>query len=343
VVVTVARPGAKDWASWPVLVSLLVVVLVLAGCGAAGTPTPAPSYDLAQLRDPAGKYVGAALQGVPDSIRPLQIFTARIGRRPNMIEYFVGWGEGFDAAGARRVLEYGALPVISWEPYGTTLANVAAGKDDAYIRAFADGVRAAGIPIVISFGHEMNGDWFPWGAKTNDPASFVGAWRRIHDLFGQAGADKVIWMWSPNEIGPASKVALPPLYPGDSYVDWIGLIGYYRDSGRHTFETLFQPSIERIRQFTYLPIVIAETGAAPSAVKAQYVADLLDAVTSRPDVIGFVYLNYNKPGDADWRLEADPGALDAFKERIAGPAFAGSVNVLPTASSVGVGGGLLQD
>ena len=49
-------------------------------------------------------------------------------------------------------------------------------------------MRAFGEPVALSFGHEMNGDWYPWGTKQTTAASFVAAWRHIYDLFAKAGA-----------------------------------------------------------------------------------------------------------------------------------------------------------
>ena len=43
------------------------------------------------------------------------------------------------------------------------MAAVASGRYDAYLRSYANAVRAYGHPIVIGFAAEMNGDWDPWG------------------------------------------------------------------------------------------------------------------------------------------------------------------------------------
>ena len=42
------------------------------------------------------------------------------------------------------------------------------------------------------------------------------------------GATNAIWIWSPNVITARPSVDLAPLYPGDDYVDWMGMVGYYR-------------------------------------------------------------------------------------------------------------------
>jgi hypothetical protein len=37
-------------------------------------------------------------------------------------------------------------------------------------------------------------------------SEFVAAWRRIHNLFAQAGASNVVWVWNPNDIFPVPQI-----------------------------------------------------------------------------------------------------------------------------------------
>jgi hypothetical protein len=59
-------------------------------------------------------------------------------------------------------VSYGALYYAAWEPFGTSVQAIADGASDAYITKFAKAVRNFGDPIALSFGHEMNGNWYPW-------------------------------------------------------------------------------------------------------------------------------------------------------------------------------------
>ncbi len=85
--------------------------------------------------------------------------------------------------------------------------------------------------------------------------------RHVHDLFDQEGATQVIWVWSPNVINPVPTVRLKPYWPGEEYVDWVGVIGYYARTGPSTFSTLYGPTTTQIRAFTKKPAIIAETAA----------------------------------------------------------------------------------
>ncbi|HZD02688.1 MAG TPA: glycosyl hydrolase, partial [Actinomycetes bacterium] len=139
-------------------------------------------------------------------------------------------------------------------------------------------------------------------------------------------ATNVIWVWSPNVINPVPQVPLKPFYPGDSYVDWIGVIGYYTGSGASTFPTLFGPTKAAVRKFTRKPVLILETASEPGSRKRQDVASLFAGVAASPDVIGFIWFNYVKR--ADWRIDSDPSALAEFRRRAANDRFGFDVNHL---------------
>jgi mannan endo-1,4-beta-mannosidase len=269
-------------------------------------------FDVRPLLAPARKYFGAALDGAPASLGPVEEFATKVGKQPNMLLYYAAWGDQFDAQAVRNARAIGALPVMEWEPFKPSIADIADGISDDYIRKFATAVRALNLPVAISFAHEMNGFWYAWGTEKTSPADFVRAWRRVHDIFLDVGATNVIWVWSPNVVNPVPTVPLTPLYPGDSYVDWIGVVGYYTDSGASTFSTLFGPTTATVREFTGKPILILETGAEDSRRKSQDVADLFSGVAASSDVIGFIWFNYVKR--ADWRIDSDSSALAQFRK-----------------------------
>ena len=63
---------------------------------------------------------------------------------------------------------------MAWEPFGVSVQSIAEGRSDGYITHFAQAVRALNLPVAISFGHEMNGYWYPWGTSQTTPAN---SWR----------------------------------------------------------------------------------------------------------------------------------------------------------------------
>jgi mannan endo-1,4-beta-mannosidase len=292
-----------------------------AAAAAATAPTQSTEapYDIRPLLKPAHKYLGVAFNGSPRQTAPVSAFVKKAGKRPNLREYYAKWGDPFQADVTRAVWDDGQLPFLVWEPFSRTAAQIAAGQDDAYIREFADAVRDYNRPLALSFGHEMNGGWYPWGSEKTEAADFARAWRHIHDLFTDEGAGDVIWVWSPNVINPVPDVRLKPYYPGDAYVDWIGVVGYYALSGPTTFDTLFGPTMTQIRRFSHKPFLIAETGVQAGESKPTEIADLFAGVRARADVLGLVWFNLKK--EADWRINSGPLSLAAFQKAAADDSF----------------------
>ena len=283
---------------------------------ATGSSAPlAPAYDVTPLLDPTRKYLGVEIDGAPDSITPAKQFASWVGAKPNLIGQYVAWNTSFDAAAAQNAWSYGAMDFVVWEPWDTTLSDIAAGDSDAYITAFATAVRQLNVPIALSFGHEFNGNWYPWGSSDATAAQFVAAWKHVHDLFAQAGATNVIWIWDPNVIVALPNVALAQYYPGDSYVDWVGVTGYWYQAGPFTYDSLYLPTLEEIRDFTEKPFLIAETSVQAGSNQEQSLEDLFAAVKQHSDIVGFVWYDYDKGGD--WRIENRPALLTEFQQQLA--------------------------
>ncbi|MFF8772725.1 glycoside hydrolase family 26 protein [Kitasatospora sp. NPDC015120] len=278
------------------------------------TPDAALPYDVRPLLKPAKKYLGVAVDGAPASMAGVDEFAGRIGKRPNIVEYYSGWGDEYDVKGVTNAWQGGALPFIAWEPYKTPLADIAAGKHDDYVKRYAAAVRNTNVPVAISFAHEFNGTWYDWGTKTTTAADFVAAYQHLHDVFTQLGVGQVIWVWSPNSINPVPTVALKPYYPGDTYVDWVGIVAYYTHLEAGTFDTLYTPTLNQIRTFTDKPWIIAETGSEPGTRKVSDIYNLAANVIKRPDCLGFIWFNLNK--EVDWRIEGDPQSQNAFKQAV---------------------------
>jgi hypothetical protein len=280
---------------------------------------PVVPYDIRPLLRPKRKYLGVAIQGAPGVTAVVDGYAGKVGKRPNLLGFYTAWGDKFDATGVRAAWAGGAVPVMAWEPFTPSLSQIADGASDDYIRTFAAAVRDLNVPVAISFGHEMNGDWYPWGTQATTAADFVRAWRHVHDLFLDAGATTVIWVWSPNVVNPVPSVALRPLYPGDPYVDWVGITGYYTTNGQHTFASLFGRTLRSVRSFTRRPVLIAETGAEQGPRKPADVADLFSGVSAAPDIVGFIWFEYAKR--ADWRVTVAPAALAEYRRHAADPQF----------------------
>jgi mannan endo-1,4-beta-mannosidase len=265
------------------------------------------------------RYLGVFEPGSPGSYAGVEKFAQVVGRKPNLVVYYSVWNEKFQEAFAEDVVSHGATPIIQIEPFGVSLAKIAAGTYDSYLSSFADDVAAFGYRVIISFGHEMNGYWYSWGYGRTSPTVFIAAWRHIVTLFREHGADNVTWLWQVNSL---SSQTSPPgeWWPGSQYVSWVGVSGYYYLPG-DSFAYIFDPIFVDIRQFTQDPVLIAETAVGPQAGQSRGIRDLFAGLRAQGD-IGLVWFDQHSYGGTykgeDWRLEDSQSALNAFRAGLRG-------------------------
>jgi beta-mannanase len=150
------------------------------------------------------------------------------------------------------------------------------------------------------------------GHDGNTSAKFVAAWRHIVTIGRNVGATNVKWMWNPNRAFKGSY-ALKPMWPGRTWVDWVGIDGYNYGTKDHGgwlwFKELFRPTIRKIRSFAPgKPMMVAEVGCAASRYKAAWMKGMFGSAPS----LGFkilVYFDYNMK--RDWRFASSAASLSA--------------------------------
>jgi beta-mannanase len=200
--------------------------------------------------------------------------------------------------------------LVQLNPRSVSVSAIASGQYDEYLASYAKDVRSYGQNVILSFGHEMNGGWYSWGYGHTSPAIFVAAWRHIVTVFRRAGAHNVTWLWTVNVIDKRRNQIPNPTawWPGSSYVDWVGIDGYFRRPSSQ-FAGVFGPTIVAVRQLTRDPILIAETGAPPDSRQPAKIASLFAGVHSY-DLLGFVW--FDVIGKSDFRI-ISPAAITAFQ------------------------------
>jgi hypothetical protein len=297
---------------------------VLAGCSSGGnlswstggTGQPSEAGLPAGLIPPGpGLPVGVYEQGFPHSPGLLGSFQAATGVRPRLAVYYSSWRERFWTSFADAARASGAVPVVQLQPGGVSLGGITAGRWDPYLRAYAAAAKAYGHPVILSFGHEMNGDWYSWGSEHETPEAFVASWRHVVRVFRAAGASNVTWMWTVNSASEAGQNALlGQWWPGTGWATMVGIDGYYYRAS-DSYASIFGTTLGQIRQFTSAPVVISEVGVGANASRGSQISALFSG--ARADgidaVIWFDVAQQAGLYHQDWRLEDDPAALSAFK------------------------------
>ena len=264
---------------------------------------------------------------------------SQYGVTPASVMWFDSWasGQAFPVAEARQLWRRGVMPHYTWEPWNTALGpndpaqihllDIIGGAWDGYISARAREFAAVRLPILVRWVHEFNGNWYAWGIANNnaDPSLYVQAYRHVHDLVEQAGARNVQWVWAFNNGSSPDEAYNEPAaaYPGDDYVDWVGIDGYnwgfgpsWDPAGDHwtSFDATFATAYAKARAIApNRPVMLGEFASTEDGGdKALWLTDMDAALRSGayPDLKLLTYFDVIK--EEAWSPASSPAALAAF-------------------------------
>jgi hypothetical protein len=300
------------------LVMLLAMVLAAAAVGVAvgrlarSLPAPPPVAH-ASLPSETATYLGVFEPGSLPNYGALANFGKMARRQPNLLGYYSGWAEPFDTSYAEMLYKHGVYLFVQIDPTDATIAEIAKGTYDDYLRSYADSVQNFGHAVVIGFGHEMNGSWYSWGYNHVPAPTFVAAWRHIVQLFKGEGAENVTWLWTVQADEPGTG-PVASWWPGAQYVTWIGIDGfYYRPSD--TFDSVFGKTIAQVRAFTGKPVLLSETAVGPEAGQFVKIPNLFSGMAAYK-TLGLVWFDQPQHGGLyhqDWRIEDSQAAVATFR------------------------------
>jgi hypothetical protein len=293
------------------------------------------------LLDPgAGKVWHGLWVPINRTVSQSQItqFESEAAKKVGVQMFYVGWYQGAWKDIQRQINVWEPLGIkthVVWEPNikGSTkvLTDILSGSQNAIIDDFARSAKAYGKPFFLRFAHEMNGDWYGWsGAKNgNDPSKYVAAWQYVWNRFQALGATNVIWVWCPNgdSVPGLSWNDLNNYYPGDAYVDWVG-VDFYGLMWGNQDPGLMMDKVY-VNYGSRKPIMVGETAAADCTHYATGVTMTKDAwitrfftdLSTRPNIKAFFWFNENK--EADWRITScpSPASQNAYRAAVADVRF----------------------
>jgi len=184
-------------------------------------------------------------------------FERVVGKKHASYFTYVGYGQPFPRTWVEEVKAVGAVPHLAWEPN----EGLEVIRDDAYLRGWAREARAAACPIFLRFASEMNGAWM---AYHGNPALYIEKWRLVHEVMEEE-APNVAMVWCPFAF---PRRNIPDYYPGDEYVDWVGVniySVYYHNADRR--QPAHREDPRELLRYVYdlyadrKPIMIAEYAA----------------------------------------------------------------------------------
>jgi beta-mannanase len=314
----------------------------------------------ATVMNPAKKYFGVAADGLPNDSGLFDSEDTTLGQAPNTVEWFQSFGDAYPYSKVYTSWQRGALPVITWmsapanfaqvsDLSSYSLTNIANGSQDNYIKSWAANIAVQKMPVVMRFDHEQNGNWYPWslgwskqGITDNSPAAYVAAWQHVWNIFQSYGANNyAIWAYVPSRIdtlgsygtGQSQAQLIAASYPGNGYVDWIGMDGYqYNPAESKTYSDTFSATLNALQSFSSKPIIIAEMGSAEQGgnVKSQWIVQTIAALSGNPRVIAAIYFDNDVTGvhyidgvavRTNWKINSSAAAAASMKAALGSASF----------------------
>lgn len=166
------------------------------------------------------------------------------------------------------------------------------------------------IPIIFRPWHENTGNWFWWGAANSTADEYKDLWKRTRKIFDEKGVNNVVWAYSPGTVKSRDEYVLT--YPGDEYVDILGVDAYHSGGEAATGEYISKVNEQlglvvdeankhgKIAAFT-------ETGLEGVTIPEWYTKVLLPTVKDLPIAYVCVWRNANKDKKAGHFYVPYPG------------------------------------
>jgi hypothetical protein len=285
-------------------------------------------------------FWGIALEGYPITVAQLEKVEQELGFPPKMVMFYLQWpaphGTGeFPQESLEVIWQRGAVPCLTWEPMyrrdnsevTVLYEQIAAGQYDSYLTNFAREAAAWGRPLIIRFAQEMNLERYHWGTEKGrygpqSPEIYLKIFRYVVDFFRRTEAHQVLWAFCPNAESLPNPVhdfaaawnRAQNYYPGDTYVDILGMDGYNWGTTQtvekhgwqsrwQSFQEIFAPLHQELRSLSlHKPLLVFETASVlVGGDKALWIKEALPVLQSWK-VRGIVWFQVNK--EVDWRLNA---------------------------------------
>ncbi len=323
--------------------SAVTIALLLLG---SARPTAA-ALSLAPYEPEKGCYIGAYIELDPKVCDDVGVFEALVGKKHATYFRYVGYGRPFPFEWVRKLRDAGYVPHIAWEPND----GLDVVRDDEYLRGWAQAARHAQCPIFLRYASEMNGNWQAW---SGNPALYIEKWRMVARVMREI-APNVALVWCPFALPQRN---IPEYYPGDEYVDWVGVNIYsVKKHDGDPDKPAGESPVELLRYVYNLyadrkPIAICEYGATHFCAATgercidfalKNMRSLYEALPTqfpRVKMINWFSVDAAHSGLAhnDYALTTAPEKLALYRELVASNYFISSVlQQLPPATVVAVG------
>jgi len=232
-----------------------------------------------------------------------------------------------------------------------SLEKIINGDFDDLLNQWAIEAKKDNIPLMVDFAVEMNGDWFGWSGKQNGanskgnygnpslydgPEKYRDAYRHIIDIFRAKEVTHITWFFHPTiNSTPKEEWNSPKhYYPGDDYIDWIGISIYGpfhpKENYWDTFEEILSSNYKSILEISSTkPFAILEFGVTdhhPLGDKAEWLENAFSVILSQKYIdfkaINYWHENWDNDGSlTSIRIDSSAKSLNTFQKLIGDERF----------------------
>ena len=277
-----------------------------------------------------------------------------IGRKVGMTRHYPRWdysdaGIGgtptFPSTPMRTLAAGGRTPLMDWrcqrmDDSYIKWSDIAGGVHDAYITSVANSIATWGNKVFIVINHEPENDAATMAPGLSLPlagAQFKAAYKRIHDIFDNAGATNVRWVCTLVQgtyAGTKDDGGTAAWFPKSA--TYVGVDGYNRGScsgGWKSFASLFGPA-HSYAVSVGKHMIVEENGCVDdmsnchegTKTKNEWFIDAGHTIKSWPELKAVVYSHVDaafRGIDTDFRVNTTASALNGYKAVGNDPYFGG--------------------
>lgn len=330
----------------PLLMLLLVLLLIYVTILFA-------LFFRAKIAHPFSRHVlfGAWTQGffnpITQTLHPGKLvqFENLIDKKVSIAHYYLGWEW---LTSPKLLQQFNTLHAHGWQPmlnvnpyyFSQCPASslplyraIARGKCDLFLTQAGKNLAKIQQPFFFVFAWEMNNEQNSWSITTtgSTPQDFIAAWRHMYAIFKKENVTHIIWVFCPN-VPDNPTMPYTTFYPGNAYVDWVGLDGYNWGttqswSNWESFSQIFSGSYTDITHLApNKPLLIAEVNTTDKGGnKASWYTDMLtqQIPNNFPRIDALVIFNEDRTQQeqVNWQVNTTQSSLKAFLQGIHLPTY----------------------
>ena len=280
------------------------------------------------------------------------------------------WFKGMDypKESIHTIHDMDIIPYVRFLPRSTlkqfeieenfTLEKIINGNFDRELRLWAKEAKKDNIPIIMDFALEMNGNWFGWSGIFNGKDTKAGygnvshydgaeryrdAYRHIIDIFREEDVNHITWFFHPTVMTTPKEAWNAPVhyYPGDDYIDWIGISLYgafhpgenYWDSFREILSDNYRSILEISTKKPFAILELGVTDHHTLGSKDVWLKEAFDTILSQDyvhfDAITYWHENWDNNGIlTSLRIDSSVKTLKSFRSAISNNKFISTVKII---------------